>query len=441
MVPSPGIERWRMPRKARELGPLDVKRLVHSGGRSDDKVAVGGVAGLIMGVSPSGAKSWTLRVVVGGRRREIGLGGYPDVTLSDARDKARAAKAKIEAGIDPVLERRAARAALAAAASRDVTFKAAVERFMAAKAAGFGSEKDRKRYQSSLERYAVPVLGDMFVSDVAVMDVLRVLQPIWESKTDTASRMRQRIEAVLAWATVAGHRKGDNPARWRGNLDHLLPKPGKVSTVENHAAVALEDAARWFGELRRREGMGARALEFLALCGSRSGEVRGAVWSEIDLAKKLWVIPAARMKMEREHRVPLTEKAVALLKALPRFEGSEFVFPAVRGGALSDMSLSAVMRRMQEAEVAAGRVGFVDPRNRRPAVPHGLRSTFRDWAAERTDYPRDMAEIALAHSVGSEVERAYRRSDMVEKRRAMMAAWGRFLRGGLGRDRAEEEPI
>lgn len=232
----------------------------------------------------------------------------------------------------------------------------------------------------------------------------------------------------MAWATVAGHRTGDNPARWRGNLDAILPKPTKVAKGENHPALKLDDAARWFTALRQRDGVSARALEFVAVTACRSGEVRGATWAEFDLDAGLWTIPASRMKASREHRVPLTAEAVALLKALPRLEGSDFVFPAPRGGMLSDMALTAVMRKLH----AADSEGFTDRASGRPAVPHGLRSTFRDWCAERTEYPREMAEIALAHTVGSDVERAYRRSDMVERRRAMMAAWQRFLRGETG---------
>jgi integrase len=261
-----------------------------------------------------------------------------------------------------------------------------------------------------------------------MQDVLRVLKPIWIDKTETASRLRGRIEAVLSWATVSGHRSGDNPARWKGNLAELLPKPGKVAEKGNHPALALSDLTPWWNDLDKRDGMAALALRFAALTLARSGEVRGATWSEIDLQARLWVIPAGRMKAKKEHRVPLTDEAMALLQNLPRMEGCDFVFFAARGGMLSDMSISAVMRRMQETEVAAGRAGWLDPRSKRPAVPHGLRSTFRDWAAEQ-GFDRDLAEMALAHTVGSEVERAYRRTDLVVRRRALLEAWGRFLRG------------
>jgi integrase len=211
----------------------------------------------------------------------------------------------------------------------------------------------------------------------------------------------------------------------------MLPKPGKVAKTDNHPALALSDAPAWFAALHWREGTAARALEFLALVAARSGEVRGMTWAELDLERKLWIVPAARMKASREHRVPLTDEAAALLKAMPRLARSPYVFAAPRGGQLSDTPVSAVMRRMQMAEEKAGRTGWLDPRSGRPAVPHGLRSTFRDWAAEQ-GYDRDMSEIALAHNVGTEVERAYRRSDMLERRRAMMAAWARFLRGESG---------
>jgi integrase len=263
----------------------------------------------------------------------------------------------------------------------------------------------------------------MPVADIRVDDVKRVLEPIWNTKTETATRLRGRIEAVLAWATVHGHRTGDNPARWKGNLDASLPKPKKGSKVKNHPALTLDDAPAWFADLRKREGFATRALEFVALTAARSGEVRGATWDEIDLEAGVWTVPAERMKAEKEHRVPLTEAAKALLEGMDRMGDSPFIFPAARGGALSDMALSACMKRINEAREG----GYLDARSKRPAVPHGLRSTFRDWAAERTEYPAEMAEMALAHQVGSAVERAYRRSDMMDKRRQMMEDWAGFL--------------
>lgn len=416
-----------MPRIAKELGPLEVKRLQHPGKGRNATFAVGGVTGLLLQITPTGARTWLLRTVIGGKRREVGLGGYPDVSLAQARERARELKDQIFRGVDPVEERKAARAALAAAQRRGLTFKDAVDRYLAAKLDAFKNAKHRDQWRNTLATYALPDLGAMLVAEIATQDVLRVLEPIWREKTETASRLRGRIEAVLSWATVAGHRSGDNPARWSGNLKELLPAPSKVAKGDNHPALQIDDAPRWFASLQAREGIGSRALEFLALTAVRSQEVRGATWDEIDLEKALWVIPAARMKMDREHRVVLTPAAVTLLKALPRLAGNPLVFPAPRGGALSDMTLSATMRRLHEADKDEGGAGFVDRASKRPAVPHGLRSTFRDWVAERTSYPGDMAEVALAHKISNAAEAAYRRGDMVEKRRGMMQAWGDFL--------------
>ncbi|MBL8454248.1 MAG: site-specific integrase, partial [Zoogloea sp.] len=247
------------------------------------------------------------------------------------------------------------------------------------------------------------------VGDVALPHVLKILEPIWTSKTETASRLRGRIESVLDWATVRGYRTGDNPARWKGHLDKILPAPGKVSKVEHHEAVAVEAIGAFLHALRRKEGMAARALEFLIFTATRSGEVRGATWSEIDLEGRTWTIPPERMKGKKEHRVPLSDQALSLLAGLPRFAGTDLVFPSPRNKVMSDMTLTALMRRMKREE-----------------VPHGFRSTFRDWAAERTNYPREVAEMALAHIIGDKVEAAYRRGDLFEKRARMMAEWASF---------------
>jgi integrase len=416
-----------VPKVANELTALDVKRLTHPGGKRNVLFSVGGVPGLHMQITPNGGRSWVLRVKVGSMRRDIGLGGFPGVTLAMARDKAREARTKIENGIDPVEERKAMKAALVAAQRRGLTFADAVDKCLTAKLDAFKNAKHRQQWENTLATYAIPDLGKMLVQDITTQDVLRVLQPIWVDKTETASRLRGRIETVLSWATVAGHRTGDNPARWAGNLKELLPPPSKVANEGNHPALSLDDAPRWFAALQAREGFGARALEFLTLTATRSQEVRGAQWDEIDLDKALWVIPGTRMKMGKEHRIPLSDRAVALLKALPRLEGNPLAFPAARGGQLSDMTLSATMKRMHEAEVTSGGTGFIDRTSKRPAVPHGLRSTFRDWVAERTTYPGDMAEVALAHSISNAVEASYRRGDMIEKRRRMMADWSNFL--------------
>jgi len=412
-----------MPKKTKELTAVEVKRITTKGMHT-----VGGVAGLYLSVSETGARSWILRAMVGLKRREIGLGGYPETSLAQAREVARAMKVKIRDGADPVENRRAARVALLAQQKRGVTLSDAYGTYLTTKKfAELSNEKHCRQWQSTFDTYVKPIIGDSMVHDLTVQDIRRVLDPIWASKTETASRIRGRLEEVLTWATVSGHRDGENPARWHGNLKEMLAAPAKLKKEVAQPALSLVDAPRWFATLTRMEGAGSRALEFLALTAGRSGEVRGATWHEFDLDKAVWVVPSARMKAGREHRVPLTPRMIALIKAMPRMQGSDFVFAAARGGQLSDMTLSAAMRRMHEGEVTAGRKGYLDRRSGRPAVPHGLRSTFRDWAAEMTNYPRDMAEMALAHFIGSDVERAYRRGDMIEKRREMMVAWEVFL--------------
>lgn len=394
-----------MPRIARELSALEVSRL-----RAPGLVAVGGVPGLHLQVTPTQARSWILRVKVGTKRRDMGLGAYPGVTLAQAREKARQARERIEQGFDPVHERQRAKSLLRAEQTSAVTFEQAARALIESKAPEWRNAKHASQWTATLEKYAFPVIGQLHVKDVQQVHILQILEPLWHTRTETASRLRGRIEAVLDWARARGHRDGENPARWRGHLDKLLAKPSKVARVEHHPAIPLDDAHTFYAALQQREGMAARALEFALLTAARSGEVRGATWAEIDLDSALWTIPATRMKAGREHLVPLSEQALQLLRDLPRVEGSDFVFPGTRGSKLSDMSLSAVMRRM-----------CLD------AVPHGLRSTFRDWCGERTAYPRDLAEAALAHTIASKSEAAYKRLTMVERRRPMMDAWAKFL--------------
>lgn len=386
----------------------------------------GAGAGLFLRVSSSGSRQWVQRLAVHGKRQEIGLGSPPAVSLAVARKLARENKSAAMLGGNPLAEKRAAKVT-------PLTFAECVAAYAEAKLGEIRNDKHRRQWVSSIERLALPALGNKLVRDLSTQDVLKMLETHWRERTVTAKKLRGRVEAVLTWATVAGHREGSNPAAWRGNLKELLPAPGKVTQAVHHPAVALGDVSRWWVDLSRREGMAARALQFMALTAARSGAVRCATWQEMDLSAGLWTIQPGRKAAKipaggKPHRVPLPPEAVALLEALPRLDGSRHVFFAPAGGALSDMSVSAVMRRMQEAQVKAGGVGYLDPASKRPAVPHGLRSTFRQWAAEK-GFPRDMAEIALAHTVGNEVERAYQRSDMLERRRAMMAAWAVYLRG------------
>jgi len=396
-----------MPRKARELAPVEVKRLTTPG-----LYAVGGVAGLHLQVTKSGARSWILRATIGGKRRDLGLGGYPDVTLALAREKARDTREKIAQGIDPVAERQRLRSAALAERLRDMTFEKAAEAVVAKKQAEARNPKHGKQWASTLETYAYPVLGLMSVADIELAHVKQVLEPIWQTKTETATRVRQRIEAVLSWASVHGHRSGENPARWKGNLDAVLPAPTKVSKVEHHRAMPMDKMHDFMLALEKRKGIAPRCLAFVILTAVRSGEARAATWDEIDLAEKVWTIPGDRMKAGREHRVPLSAPAVELLETLPRFPGCNLIFPNTQGRKLSDATLAAVLKRMKLHETA---------------TVHGFRSTFRDWAAERTSTPHHVAEMALAHTIKNHAEAAYRRGDLLAKRAKLMQQWADFL--------------
>jgi integrase len=390
-----------MPKLAKEMTAIEVHRLTRAGFHS-----VGHISGLSLRVKPSGARSWILRATVGDLRRDIGLGPYPEVTLAQAREKAREARETIRQGSDPVRERQALVSARRAEQAKQVTFEEAAAMCIAKDAPGWRNAKHAQQWRNTLATYAYPVVGSMLVRDVAPAHVLKILEPIWLTKTETARRLRSRIEAVLDFATGRGYRTGDNPAKWKGNLSAQLTAPQKIAKTTHHAALSVAEMGAFMGRLRAIEGMGARALEFAILTAARSGEARNATWSEIDLESKVWTVPAGRMKAGREHRVPLSDAVLDLLRALPRLTDTDIVFPASRGGPLSDMTLTAVLRRMGVN-----------------AVPHGFRSTFRDWAAEHTNYPREAAEMALAHAIGDKVEAAYRRGDLFGKRRRMMTDW------------------
>ncbi|MCV2892232.1 tyrosine-type recombinase/integrase [Lentibacter sp. XHP0401] len=385
--------------------------------------------GLMLIVTNTGSKRWGQRLVIRGKRRDLGLGSYPLVSLAQARVAASQNRQTARNGGDPLALREKDRTT--------PTFEAVMLMLLEKKAGELTNSKHIAQWGSTLRTYAVPRLGGKLVTEITVADTLEVLKPIWSTKSETASRLRGRIESVLAFATAHGWREGPNPATWGGNLDMLLPKPSKVKQVRHQPALAVEDIPNWMEQLRKRQGISARCLEFLTLTWARSGEARGAIWSEIDFEASIWNIPAHRTKTKEEHAVPLSNAALALLRGIPRTVGEEFVFPAPRGGELSDMALSGVMRRMHASEVlndlslpALGireeEAGWRDPQSNRPAVPHGLRATARNWAG-REEYPREMAELALGHRIGNRVEQAYHRETLVERRRLMMNAWAEYV--------------
>jgi integrase len=390
-----------MPRKAKELSALQVARLTHTR-------AVGGVDGLYLQAAKGGiGRSWVLVYSINGRRREHGLGSYPEVGLADAREATRVARALVRQGIDPIDNRKAARSALAATQAASKTFDECAAAYIKSQEPGWRNLKHGAQWRTTLATYASPIIGSLLVQDIAAAHVKEVLEDIWITKHETATRVRSRIENVLDYSIACGYRDGPNPARMKANLAKMLAPSNKVAKVVHHRALDVDAMPAFMTRLLAAEGQGAKALTFVILTAARSGEVRGATWSEIDLARQLWTVPAGRMKGEREHRVPLSEAALALLRSLPTGKSGDLVFPSANGRALSDMTLSAVLRRLE-----------VD------AVPHGFRSTFRVWGAERTNIPREIVEAALAHKLTDPVEAAYQRSDLVAKRQALMQAWG-----------------
>lgn len=377
--------------------------------REPGKYGDGG--GLWLIVSTPERRSWAFRYMREGRAREMSLGSVDSVSLAEAREKATEARRLLAQGLDPLTQREASRAVPVPAAV--VTFADAAERFINAKEAGWRNSKHRQQWRNTLGTYATPIIGTKAAAAVDTADLLRVLEPIWTAKPETAVRVRGRIEAVLDYAKVQGWREGPNPAVWRGHLQLALPARAKVRAVEHHAALPWPEMPAFMAQLRAREGIGARALEFAILTAARSGEVRGARWVEIDQARAVWTIPADRMKAGKPHRVPLSAPALAVLAAMADLRDDKdgsgtLVFPGQRQGRpLSDMSLTAVLRRLNRADLTA----------------HGFRSTFRDWCSEATDFPGAVAEMALAHAIGSGVEAAYRRGDLFSKRAELMAAW------------------
>lgn len=384
------------------------KKLTETRVRSAKAGWHGDGGGLWLRVSPAGNRSWVYVSVRNGRRREMGLGPFQGATrhvsLAAARDKAEAVRAILGRGGDPFKELPERIANVA-----PKTFGEVVEDLLAAKTPDFKNAKHKAQWEMTLRVYAKP-LHKIPVGEVTSDDVLGVLKPMWREKPETASRLRGRIEKALDYAAALNLRSGENPARWKGHMDHLLGKREKL-TRGHHAAMPYRDVPAFMARLKEVEGVGARALELTVLCATRTTETLGAAWEEFDLDGALWKIPASRMKMKREHIVPLSARAVAILRDLHALRLNDFVFPSSKPKRpLSNMAMTAVLRRMKVDDVTV----------------HGFRSSFRDWAGDATSFPRDVAEMALAHRVGDEVEIAYRRSSAIEKRRKMMDAWARF---------------
>lgn len=388
----------------KHLSALEIKAISKPGLH-----AVGTVPGLYLKVDARGNKSWVLRALIGIRRRSMGLGGYPAVPLAEACKKAREARVLIEQGQDPIETRQAAKSGF-----RTITFAEASKRFIASKETEWKNKKHAQQWRNTLKTYASEI-NSLPVSAISTPHVLGVLEKIWITKTTTATRVRERIEKVLDWATAMNLRTGENPARLKGNLDKLLPAAKKISTVKHHASLPWRDTPRFIAALKTKGKISARALEFTILTACRTGEVLGARWEEIDLESKRWTIPSSRMKSGREHQVPLNEKSMSVISGLPRV--SEFIFTANGNTPLSNMTMLNLLKTMKDS-----------------VTVHGFRSTFRTWAAEETNHPSEVCEAALAHRVGDDTELSYKRTDYFNRREVLMQEWADFLHSDIKED-------
>ncbi len=383
-----------MARALHKLSDVYVKSTKLKPGRHSD----GG--GLYLNVAPGGSKSWVFVWTREGRKREMGMGGYPVVSLAKARTRAGEFREGVQEGRDPIAERDR---------EEEPTFGDCVDKFLSTMEKGWRNDKHRKQWRSTLDTYCTD-MKDKRVSVIGTDDVLAALTPIWQEKSETASRLRGRIERVLDFARAKGWRHGENPALWRGHLRHVLPARQKLQRG-HHPAMPYSDVPAYVARLQGAEAMAARVLEFLILTAARSGEALEARWPEFDLEKAVWTVPADRMKAGKEHRVPLSDRALSIVKGLHEARSGEFVFPGQKDRCpLSGMALAMLMRRMKAGHF----------------TPHGFRSAFRDWCGDSTTFPREIAEAALAHEVGNKVEQAYRRSDALAKRRKLMDAWCRY---------------
>ena len=397
---------------ARVLGKLTV--LAVNTAKTKGLYADGG--GLYLQVGPTGAKSWLFRYMRFGKAQAMGLGPLHAVSLADARTKAADCRKLLAAGLNPLEAKKTEEVQARIAAAKGTTFETCAKAYIEAHKAGWKQERHAKQWDQALAKHAYPVMGNLPVDAIDTALVMKVLEPIWQKKTETAKRLRGRIECILDWAKVREYRQGENPARWRGHLENLLARPSKLIKVEHFAALPYTKVNGFLQSLDKQAGLAALALKLVIYTACRSTEVLGATWSEIDLTGKVWTIPAERMKTAKEHRVPLTSSALAVLNKLKQERDREivpslYVFPSPKGNVpLSNVVMLALLRRM----------------DRRDITVHGFRSSFRDWAAEQTNFPREVAEAALAHAIQSRVEAAYRRSDLFEKRRLLMDKWARY---------------
>ncbi len=399
-----------MPRIAKRLTTVKVNALRKPGLFADGD-------GLYLQITPTGSKSWVFRYKSNGRARDMGLGPISAVNLAQARERAAECRQQRSAGKDPIEQRKSATVAARAAVAQRTTFREAAEQMLAAHEPGWRHPKHRQQWRNSLANYVYPVIGGISVAAVDKALVLKILEPLWRTKPETATRVRGRIERVLDAAKARGQRDGENPARWRGHLDAVLPRRSKVQTVKHHPALPYKELPAFMSELRERQGLTPRALEFTVLTVARTGEVIGARWEEIDFEEQTWTVPARRMKGGKAHTMPLSRRAAEILHELKHIQMGDFVFPGVKRG----KSLSAMAMLMAVHQLRPG------------VTTHGFRSTFKDWAVEQTSFPNFLTEAALAHVVADKVEAAYRRSDLLERRRELMEAWDRFCNSDSGK--------
>lgn len=405
------VQGWyKMPKLVKPLSAIEVKRLSKPGMH-----AVGTVPGLALSISTTGTKSWVFRTTYGEERRKMGLGSYPSVPLSEAIQKARDINASIDKGIDPINAKKVNKSRLIAEQAKAKTFEQCANMFLATRT--FTNLKHAKQWESTLKTYAFPHIGSMLIGDIGVADIKAVLDPIWKKKTETASRVQGRIKKILDYAIVSGYREKANPATWDGFLDSIYQSPKKLKDVEHMDSMPYSKVHEFLIALSRHEAISARALEFLIHTAVRSDSVRSATWAQIDFENKVWTVPKAFTKTKkRDHTVPLSAQAIALLNKLPRIKGTELVFPSSTLKKMSDSTISKLMRDMRTNREFKGE-----------GVPHGFRSTFSTWRLEKTNYTKEIGELSLMHEVGDSVYQAYQRSDGLDKRRAIMRDWSNFI--------------